>query len=1401
MYQIILSFRAKYTTLKIVRRILDGVGTVDYLNVIMPILYNFKPKDLKTYTKHMAEKHLLDIIKKCKENRGKPKFLNLLRLYGNLPEGRQCNVLVDILEKVVIEGAKEIKPFLQPKMVATETEQDIVDGAFEELFALLLTISGPHYTTTENCISNSASQSSHSLVHVVKWSDDKEDIVSEQESSRMITRRDPVKLLVEFTQLLENEHASKFIVRFSCKMSKLLCCLPTPESPECPRERVVKVWSDFIQFLGQHAMCMNEGQQATSSGILEIQSIDTALSEVVKFFERLQESRDSKLVSSSQRLQEAREPKLESSFAPSNSGATFLVTLFNSLLSSDCTVVPAVRVQAEGMLQQLLPLLSIEAASALQNHIQTTALVHLDEEEFDRFQKDATFLSLLNSDCPILRDKEDQIQDKFFLTFAQKGLEEYVHLVSLLFRAEVQRRPKAFFEFFRSAPHLDEDKQVTTTFFQLVAAVDKCNPVKSLAAIDERAFLETTDVIIHLLKTFETWICHEGLEVLLSLLLHVLGCSDLVLLDLGTEDNIRVLTSLLKYNRTLVSSNIFAIIASSRDDRQQLLELVLGDGGMTVNDIAECHISDKIFLEVLALTMTASVPGEPSRLVGEELIQNLVGRFETSEVLSTECRRKLSVLLQLLSHREGGTGRSMVESGSTPLKDLVRKALKSVCHILPNCAASRLALRSLGESEADAALALSLLFRCLHVEESRRVACLSRMFPTVTSANIHYSGADTTDLDITPQGSISREKSVIQLVMATPRTSLVTVQMTPQAVTHTDFSDMSKIVGKEKKEAESLHREVILPYPNKMSRIYELDKVKRASEMCGFEDQVPKSSLVLVDSTKRNIQLILECQEAGFPLLIEGETGVGKSAAVMEAARRLHRPLIRFNLSSSVTCGDIIGRVSLSSAEQTSSLLSYQKGPFTVAFENGLWLLLDELNLAADDILQVIESALDTGMLSIDAPSDCSCSHLLKRHEHFRLFATQNPHTGSFKGTRAALSAAFVSRFQTVCFQPPNTDELEDIVSEQLKLADVHSNRVIRNWPRRMVNAHQRLVEKVLPKLEGEKDQPYAQITLRDLMKWATGLTSAVREILSDQQAIDTLSDDVLNQRFLFEGQCVYETRFLSHLSRMEIQRGLAGNVEFLAVPVADKATTFLELRSSNASQHSDELVFGQHVLYNQFHVNQSSFHYTGMVHFHRKLTYRIMNESGGLMYCPFLVPEWHAIAESSDSPSVIRTGFKLYARYLPKCFHNDLKQMLSELLTQYWNVPNVTINFGEVSPDAMSPFVVTPYIKKVWMYILHALKHRQPVLVVGPEGCGKSELILWLGCLLGKQVNTWCVTADTETSDLVGKIVPKKPAAWVDGVVTKCVVEGEWLLLDNVTEAEATVLERLNPLLEKEAM
>ena len=123
---------------------------------------------------------------------------------------------------------------------------------------------------------------------------------------------------------------------------------------------------------------------------------------------------------------------------------------------------------------------------------------------------------------------------------------------------------------------------------------------------------------------------------------------------------------------------------------------------------------------------------------------------------------------------------------------------------------------------------------------------------------------------------------------------------------------------------------------------------------------------------------------------------------------------------------------------------------------------------------------------------------------------------------------------------------------------------------------------------------------------------------------------------------------------------------------------------------------------------------------------------------------------------------------------------------------------------DALAPFVITDRVLRLWKKILFALSINQPILIIGNEGCGKSEAVAALSYLLGSNLNSLCLTPEVESSALIGQYIPNEEKAtlggivrWHDGVVSEAFRNGYWSLLDNLNQAHAEVLERINPILE----
>lgn len=156
-----------------------------------------------------------------------------------------------------------------------------------------------------------------------------------------------------------------------------------------------------------------------------------------------------------------------------------------------------------------------------------------------------------------------------------------------------------------------------------------------------------------------------------------------------------------------------------------------------------------------------------------------------------------------------------------------------------------------------------------------------------------------------------------------------------------------------------------------------------------------------------------------LPVLLIGQSGCGKTAAVRYLANQTLNGLRRVNLNGGTTADELVGR-----------LLINEKGTYwidgilTEAMRNGEWIVLDEINAALPEVLFVLQSVLDDdGYLVLNEKDDKEIVH---KHPNFRLFATCNP--PEYAGTKE-MNKALLSRF-AICISadfPPEKTEIEII--------------------------------------------------------------------------------------------------------------------------------------------------------------------------------------------------------------------------------------------------------------------------------------------------------------------------------------------------------------------------------------
>jgi midasin len=160
---------------------------------------------------------------------------------------------------------------------------------------------------------------------------------------------------------------------------------------------------------------------------------------------------------------------------------------------------------------------------------------------------------------------------------------------------------------------------------------------------------------------------------------------------------------------------------------------------------------------------------------------------------------------------------------------------------------------------------------------------------------------------------------------------------------------------------------------------------------------------------------------ANYPVLLQGPTSAGKTSMVKYMAGCTGNKYVRINNHAHTDVAEYLGTYLTNAAGK----LVFQEGVLVQAVRNGHWLLLDELNLAPSEVLEVLNRLLDDNR-ELFIPDT---QELIKPHPRFMLFATQNP--AGLYGGRKVLSRAFRNRFLELHVGEIPESELEEILHKR----------------------------------------------------------------------------------------------------------------------------------------------------------------------------------------------------------------------------------------------------------------------------------------------------------------------------------------------------------------------------------
>ena len=219
-------------------------------------------------------------------------------------------------------------------------------------------------------------------------------------------------------------------------------------------------------------------------------------------------------------------------------------------------------------------------------------------------------------------------------------------------------------------------------------------------------------------------------------------------------------------------------------------------------------------------------------------------------------------------------------------------------------------------------------------------------------------------------------------------------------------------------------------------------KPKFLSLNCDKKNLLDNYNYILTEKAKNRLDKLYTYIFNGIPVLLEGETGTSKTLSAEIICKQIYdlnrknnpkqsieESYIKFNLSAEVKISDLMQKF-MGNVNSLSGL-EIVDGPFLKAFKNGIPLILDEINLASEEVLQCIEKALDSEEINMEISGIGTIN--CKKKDGFCLIATKNPNRDNYINKRQYLSKSFLSHFQIIKFPPFEIEEIKEIAENLFK--------------------------------------------------------------------------------------------------------------------------------------------------------------------------------------------------------------------------------------------------------------------------------------------------------------------------------------------------------------------------------
>ena len=282
---------------------------------------------------------------------------------------------------------------------------------------------------------------------------------------------------------------------------------------------------------------------------------------------------------------------------------------------------------------------------------------------------------------------------------------------------------------------------------------------------------------------------------------------------------------------------------------------------------------------------------------------------------------------------------------------------------------------------------------------------------------------------------------------------------------------------------DSTHRQDSTPPKNTTPSLLVLstDLCDKTVDICGVltanwnpAAREPVTDLILTTTTVHNLGTIAMSLSMNSPILLYGPHSAGKSHLISCLARKTGQRLVTLHLTDTTDAKSLLGSYVCT---DRPGEFQFQSGVLTKAAQKGHWLLIEDIDMAPDDLVTVLASILERREILVGGGN----GEKVVCADEFRVFATV---TSSSKHL-PRLPLLNASLWTQLCVKPLSSEEVRQVVYQRFSdLPSIVADLILVGFE---------TLEHAIPSLPF-KIRP---VSLRDLMKWCRRM-----EILGVQESL-----------------------------------------------------------------------------------------------------------------------------------------------------------------------------------------------------------------------------------------------------------------------------------------------------------